>query len=148
VGSYSSNEKLSLLISSVAIVLGLAGSIYATSIQYLVLNLGFIELALVGFIAILFFSFISGAFPSKLDADAVFYSGLGKEPYISNDEVYRPRTPVRHILALTVGIVAFWLLQLVSLIQAVPAYINIAVIFILLIAGVYFLLDRTKKGSK
>ncbi|MGA2573000.1 MAG: hypothetical protein ABSF36_02180 [Candidatus Methanomethylicaceae archaeon] len=89
-GSYTSNERISLLISSAAIIIGLAGSVYATNIEYLVLDLGFIELAMVGFIAILFLSFVTGAFPSKADVESIFYSGLGKEPYISNDEVYRP----------------------------------------------------------
>jgi hypothetical protein len=148
VGSYTSNERLSLLISSAAIIIGLAGSVYATNIGYIVLDLGFIELALVGFITILFLSFVTGAFPSKADVESIFYSGLGKEPYISNDEVYRPKIPVMHIAVLTVGIVVFWLLQAINLIQEVPMYIDIATIFILLIAGVYYLIDRPKKGSK
>jgi hypothetical protein len=147
-GSYTSNERLSLLISSAAIIIGLAGSVYATNISYLVLDLGFIELAMVGFITILFLSFVTGAFPSKADVESIFYSGLGKEPYISNDEVYRPKIPVMHIAVLTVGIVVFWLLQIVSLTLEVPLYINVATILILLIAGVYYLIDRPKKGSK
>lgn len=147
-GSYKSNEMLSLLISSAAIIIGLAGSVYATNINYLVLDLGFIELALVGFITILFLSLVTGAFPSKADVESIFYSGLGKEPYISNDEVYRPKIPVMHIAVLTVGIVVFWLLQAISLIQEVPLYIDIATIFILLIAGIYYLIDRPKKEFK
>lgn len=147
-GSYISNEKLSLLISSAAIIIGLAGSVYATYIKYQVLALGFTELALVGFITILFLSFVTGAFPNKADVESIFYSGLGKEPYISNDEVYRPKIPVMHIAVLTVGIVVFCLLQAVSLIQYVPLYITIATILILLIAGVYYLIDNPKKGSK
>lgn len=147
-GSYTSNERISLLISSATIIIGLAGSIYATNRSSLVLDLGFIELALVGFITILFLSFVTGAFPSRADVESIFYSGLGKEPYISNDQVYRPKIPVMHIAVLTVGIVVFWSLQAVNLIQEVPMYIDIATIFILLIAGVYYLIDRPKKGAK
>lgn len=146
-GSYTSNERISLLISSAAIIIGLAGSVYATNISYLVLDLGFVELALVGFITILFLSFVTGAFPSKVDVESIFYSGLGKEPYISNEAVYRPKIPVIHIAVLTVGIVVFWLLQAVSLIQDVPIYVTIATVLILLIADVYYLIDRPK-GSK
>ena len=77
--SYTSSERISLLISSALIVIGLVGSVYASLYAHPVMNLAFVELTLVAVITLLFLSFIPGVFPRNIKAESIYYSGLAKE---------------------------------------------------------------------
>jgi len=156
--SYRASEKLSLYISLALIVIGLAGSVATSDALALynqpVLFYGFLELTLVAVFTLLFLSFIPGFFPSKVSADSIFYSGLGKEPYISNDQVYRPAIPVSQAILLTLSILVFWALQLPFLnlisFDEVPIYINVAYVLAFVLILYYWLTEsgRRQKVSK
>lgn len=156
--SYRASEKFSLYISLALVIIGLVGCV-ATSGRLAIYNqpvlfYGFIELTLVAIFTLLFLSFISDFFPSKVSADSIFYSGLGKEPYMSNDAVYRPGIPVSQAVLLTVSILAFWVLQLpfLNLISysEVPIYINIAYLLAFILILYYWATEggRRRKVSK
>jgi hypothetical protein len=155
--SYRASEKLSLYISLALIIIGLVGSVVTSgklTATTTVLFYGFLELTLVGIFTLLFLSFIPGLFPSKVSADSIFYSGLGKEPYISNDQVYRPGIPASQAILLTLSILVFWVLQVpfVNLISygEVPIYINVAYVLAFVLILFYWATEggRSRKVTK
>jgi len=147
--SYTSSERISLLISSAMIVIGLLGSIYASMYAHPVMNLAFVELTLVAVITMLFLSFIPGVFPRNIKAESIYYSGLAKEPYISNEQVYRPKMPTMHVTLLAVSVLVFWALQFISLIKAVPLYVNLIALGAFVLGVGYYLVDMGgKKGEQ
>jgi hypothetical protein len=149
-GSYISSERISLFVSFALIVIGLAGSVYASLFSRPILNLAFIELTLVAMITLMFLSFIPGVFPRNLKAGSIYYSGLAKEPYISDEYVYRPKMPTMHITLLVVSVLAFWALQFISLINAVPLYVNLIALGTFALGVGYYLVDMAgkKEGQK
>jgi hypothetical protein len=145
---YTSSERISLLITLALIIIGLGGSIYASMFAHPVMNLAFVELTLVAFIALLFFCFIPGVFPRNIKAESIYYSGLAKEPYIGNEDVYRPKMPTMHVTLLAVSVFLFWVLQFLLLIKGVPLYVNLIALGALVLGVGYYLVDMGgKKGS-
>lgn len=146
--SYTDSEKISLGVSVVLIAIGLGGSIYASSIASDILVSAFAEIMLVAVFTLLFLSFIFGVFPAKVNAESIFYSGLGKEPYISNEQIYLPVTSISHVALLTGTVIVFLVLQFVRIILTVPIYINIAVIGALIVGLAYFGTDRSRQKRR
>jgi len=149
--SYTSSEKITLYVSSALIIIGLVGSV-ATSgslamFKSTILFFGFAELTLVAIFTLLFLSFVPGLYPRKVRADSIFYSGLGKEPYISDNEVYRPGLPLTHVVVLFAAIIAFFLLQLSNLIVAVPLYINAVNVIAFVLILYYAVSDYFRRRS-
>ena len=139
--SYTSSERISLLITLALIVIGLLGSMYASMYAHPVMNLAFIELTLVAIIVMLFLSFIPGVFPRNIKAESIYYSGLAKEPYISNEQIYRPKMPTMHVALLAVSVLLFWALQFILLIKDVPLYVNLIALGALVLGVGYYLVD-------
>ncbi len=123
VGSIRSTVRMSLLITLLLIAIGLAGSVYSTFLENELYLAAFTELEVVGFFALLFLGLIPGSFPKNVDPEGIFYSGLGKEPYINKDAVYRPKMPSTHFALLIGGIIVFWLFSVVGFIALLPWYI-------------------------
>ncbi len=88
------SEKVSLIIASALMVVGMGGVVIASIYGNFILLLAFVELATVAMFFILFLSLIPFFFPEKVKASSIFYCGLGKEPYISDEDVYQPRVPL------------------------------------------------------
>jgi len=149
-GSYTSSERISLFISLALVIIGLAGSVYASLNSRPILNLAFVELTLVAIITLLFLSFIPGVFPRNIKAGSIYYSGLAKEPYISDEQVYRPKMPTTHVLLLALSTLVFWALQLISLIRAVPLYVNLIALGAFVLGVGYYLMDMggKREGQK
>ena len=114
------------------------------------MNLAFVELTLVAIITLLFLSFIPGVFPRNIKAESIYYSGLAKEPYISDEQIYRPKMPTTQVTLLAVSVLVFWALQLIPVIKDVPLYVNLIALGAFVLGVGYFLVDRVtpKEGQK
>jgi hypothetical protein len=144
--SYTASEKISLGVSVVLIAIGMVGSVYSSYILNNEIMLSaFAEIMLVAVFTLLFLSFVVGVFPANVKADSIFYSGLGKEPYISDNEVYQPRMPLAHVALLTGTVVVFLALQITPILTNVPIYIDIAVAAALIVALAYFASERRRQ---
>jgi len=148
--SYTSSERISLLITSALIIIGLLGSIYASMYSHPLMNLAFVELTLVAIITMLFLTFIPGVFPRNIKAESIYYSGLAKEPYISDEQIYHPKMPTTQVTLLAVSVLVFWALQLIPVIKDVPLYVNLIALGAFVLGAGYFLVDRVtpKEGQK
>jgi hypothetical protein len=94
---FITSEKLSLIIASALMVVGMGGVVVASVIGDFILLFAFVEITSVAMFFILTLSLIPAFFPDKVKAEAIFYCGLGKEPYISDEEVYRPNVPLLNV---------------------------------------------------
>jgi hypothetical protein len=88
------SERLALLIAFALMIVGLGGVMVASIYFDFILLFTFVELTSVSMFFILLLSFIPAFFPDKVKAESVFYCGLAKEPYMSDDQVYRPNVPL------------------------------------------------------
>jgi len=148
VGSIRSTVRMSLLITLLLIVIGLAGSVYSTFLENELFLAAFTELTIVGFFALLFLGLIPGSFPRNVDPEGIFYSGLAKEPYISKGGVYRPQMPSSHFALLLGGIIIFWLLSAVGFIASLPWYIYAITIGAFILGVAAFLSDRASRVAQ
>ena len=147
--SYTASEKISLGVSVVLIAIGIIGSVYASYIlDNAIMLSAFAELMLVAVFTLLFLSFIVGVFPAKVKAESIFYSGLGKEPYINDSDVYLPGISTSHVALLTGTVIVFLALQFTPVLLGVPIYINIAAIGALIVALAYFATDRRRQNRR
>ncbi len=88
------SERLALLIAFTSMIVGLVGVMVASIYFNFILIFAFVEVTSVSMFFILILSLIPAFFPDKVKAESVFYSGLAKEPYMSDDQVYRPNVPL------------------------------------------------------
>jgi len=91
---FVTSESLSLIIASSLIIVGMGGCIVSSIMGDFILLFAFVEVASVAMFFILTLSMIPAYFPDKVKADSIFYCGLGKEPYVSDEEVYRTNVPL------------------------------------------------------
>ncbi|MDI9643728.1 MAG: hypothetical protein QFX35_00730 [Candidatus Verstraetearchaeota archaeon] len=89
-----SSERISLLVSLSFIVIGISGCLIASLMSNFILLLTFVEITSVSMFFILLLSFIPAYFPDRIKAGSIFYCGLAKEPYISDESVYRTNVPL------------------------------------------------------
>jgi hypothetical protein len=90
------SEKIALLVAFALMLVGFGGIIIASANFYynFILLFAFVEITSVAMFFILILSFIPAYFPDKVKAESVFYCGLAKEPYMSDDQVYSPNVPL------------------------------------------------------
>ncbi len=88
------SERFALIIAFASMIVGLVGVMAASIYFNFILLFAFVEVTSVSMFFILLLSFIPAFFPDKVKAESVFYSGLAKEPYMSDDQVYRPNVPL------------------------------------------------------
>lgn len=93
-GQKRTSERLALMIAFVSMIVGLVGVMAASVYFDFILLFAFVEVTSVSMFFILLLSFIPAFFPDRVSAESVFYSGLGKAPYMSDDQVYRPNVPL------------------------------------------------------
>ncbi len=91
------SQRLSLHIAFSLMAVGLVGVMAASIYSDFILLLAFVEITTVAMFFILILSLIPAYFPDKINAESIFYSGLAKEPYMSNDQVYRPNVPLLNV---------------------------------------------------
>jgi hypothetical protein len=88
------SQRLSLYIAFSLMAVGFVGVMAASIYSDFILLLAFVEITSVAMFFILILSLIPAYFPDKVNAESIFYSGLAKEPYMSDDQVYRPNVPL------------------------------------------------------
>ena len=92
------SENIALLIAFAMMLVGFSGVIIASAYFYytfsFILLFTFVEIISVAMFFILILSFIPAYFPDKVKAESIFYCGLAKEPYMSDDQVYSPNVPL------------------------------------------------------
>lgn len=90
------SENIALLVAFALMLVGFGGVIIASASFYynFILLFAFVEIISVAMFFILILSFIPAYFPDKVKAESVFYCGLAKEPYMSDDQVYSPNVPL------------------------------------------------------
>lgn len=88
------SQRVSLYIAFSLTVVGLVGVMAASIYSDFILLMAFVEMTSVAMFFILILSLIPAYFPDKVHAESIFYSGLAKEPYMSDDQVYRPNVPL------------------------------------------------------
>jgi len=90
----STSARSSLMIAFSLMVVGLIGVVAASIYSDFILLFAFVEVTSVSMFFILILSLIPAYFPDKMNVESIFYCGLGKEPYMSSDRVYRPNVPL------------------------------------------------------
>jgi len=88
------SQRLSLYIAFSLMAVGFVGVMAASIYSDFILLLAFVEITSVAMFFVLILSLIPAYFPDKVNAESIFYSGLAKEPYMSDDQVYRPNVPL------------------------------------------------------
>jgi hypothetical protein len=88
------SQRMSLHIAFSLMAVGFVGVMAASIYSDFILLLAFVEITSVAMFFILILSLIPAYFPDKINAESIFYSGLAKEPYMSDDQVYRPNVPL------------------------------------------------------
>jgi len=91
------SQRLSLVIAFSLMAVGLIGVMAASIYSDFILLMAFVEITSVAMFFILILSLIPAYFPDDVNAESIFYSGLAKEPYMSNDRVYRPNVPLLNV---------------------------------------------------
>lgn len=89
-----SSQRASLFIAFSLMVVGLLGVMAASIYSDFILLMAFVEVTSIAMFFILILSLIPAYFPDRVHAESIFYSGLAKEPYMSDDQVYRPNVPL------------------------------------------------------
>jgi hypothetical protein len=79
--------KVTVLTSLIVFIVCIIGAIVSLFISPPIF-LDILELAVVAFFCLVFFSLIPKIFPKKVRAEAVFLGGAAKAPYVSADELY------------------------------------------------------------
>lgn len=89
-----SSQRASLFIAFSLMVVGLLGVMAASIYSDFILLMAFVEVTSIAMFFILILSLIPAYFPDRVHAESIFYSGLAKEPYMSDEQVYRPNVPL------------------------------------------------------
>ncbi len=89
-----SPEQVALILAVASLSVGILGCIAASVAGDFIVFFAFVEVTSISMFFVLALALISSVYPRKVKPEGVFFCGLGKPPYVYEEEVYQPRLPL------------------------------------------------------